>query len=341
MALVAVPSDPAQQQLQVAEGAAAAAAQVPRKSGLQAPTMLLTGHKGEVFSLEFSPDGRNVVSGSFDKQIFLWSVYGDCENWGTFSGHQNAVLQTRWSADGTQVYSCSADKSCCVWDIDKAARVKKFSGHQGVVNSIAVSRRGSPLLTSGADDGTTKLWDLRTRKCVRTFEHSYQILSVCFDDTAERIFAGSLDDTIRVFDIRRGEEDEEMTLEGHADSVTGIDLSADGTRLASTSMDNTVAVWDVQQFCNAESRCIGVLQGASHNFEKNLLRVRWGMKDKMLAAASADRQMYIWNMHDDGKLMYRLPGHMGSVNDVAFHPEEPIVGSCSSDRRIFLGELSD
>lgn len=40
------------------------------------------------------------------------------------------------------------------------------------------------------------------------------------------------------------------------------------------------------------------------------------------------------------KLLYKLPGHMGSVNDVDFHPREPIVASGSSDQRIYLGELN-
>jgi Prp8 binding protein len=38
-------------------------------------------------------------------------------------------------------------------------------------------------------------------------------------------------------------------------------------------------------------------------------------------------------------MLYKLPGHNGSVNDVQFHPNEPIVGSASSDRTLFLGEL--
>ena len=39
------------------------------------------------------------------------------------------------------------------------------------------------------------------------------------------------------------------------------------------------------------------------------------------------------------KILYRLPGHNGSVNEVVFHPKEPIIASASSDRTIFLGEI--
>jgi hypothetical protein len=40
---------------------------------------------------------------------------------------------------------------------------------------------------------------------VHTFEHSYQILSVAFDGSGERIFAGTLDDGIMVFDLKERE----------------------------------------------------------------------------------------------------------------------------------------
>ena len=39
--------------------------------------------------------------------------------------------------------------------------------------------------------------------------------------------------------------------------------------------------------------------------------------------------------------MYKLPGHLGSVNDVDFHRMEPIVLSASNDKQIYLGEFDD
>lgn len=57
-----------------------------------------------------------------------------------------------------------------------------------------------------------------------------------------------------------------------------------------------------------------------------------------MTAGSSDRSVYIWDA-SSRKLLYKLPGHNGSVNEVAFHPKEPIVGSGSSDKTIFLGEL--
>jgi len=313
-----------------------------RKSGLLAPTMLLTGHDAEVFAVEFSPDGRHLVSGGFDKQLLVWNTYGECENFCVLKGHTNAVLELHWSPEGNQVYSCSADMSVAVWDVEQGKRVKKLSGHSAIVNSVQPSRRGSPMLVSGGDDGTVKLWDLRIRRCVHTFEHQYQMLAVHFDDTSDRVFAGSLDNNIYVFDVRKRGEEPMMTLEGHADNVTGLSVSASGNWLLSNSMDQTIRMWDIRSyFAGATSeRCSHVLQGATHNFEKNLLRVRWSPDDKFATAGSADRFVNIWDMRSKS-LVYKLPGHNGSVTECAFHPKEPIIASASSDKTLYLGELGD
>eukprot|EP00396_MALV-II-16_sp_LP-1_P000111 gene111-338_t len=298
--------------------------QVPaelRKSGLQGPTMRLSGHDGEVFGCEFSPDGRHLASASFDNKIYLWNVYGEAENYGKLEGHANAVLEVHWSPDGTHLFSCSADKSVCVWDAETGQRVKKLNGHTAIVNSM-------------------QLWDLRIRRCVHSFDHGYQILACTFDDTAEKIFAGSLDNTVRVWDCRTRKEEELYVLEGHNDSITGISLSPDGEKLVTNAMDKSVRIWDVRPFVgDEENRCLNVLQGGQHNYEKNLLRCRWSADGKMIGAGSSDKNVYLWNSAT-GQLAYALPGHHGSVNDVCFHPKENIICSASSDRTLFMGELS-
>ncbi len=63
--------------------------------------------------------------------------------------------------------------------------------------------------------------------------------------------------------------------------------------------------------------------GHSHNFEKNLLRVAWSPDSQLISAGSGDKFLYIWEF-ESSKIAYKLPGHTGSINDVDFHPNEPI-----------------
>lgn len=75
-----------------------------------------------------------------------------------------------------------------------------------------------------------------------------------------------------------------------------------------------------------------------HNFEQNLLKANWSSDGLLVASGSSDRMVYIWDT-TTRDLKYLLPGHNGCVNEVSFHPKEPIIASCGSDRKIYLGEI--
>lgn len=224
------------------------------------------------------------------------------------------------------------------WDAETGEPVKKLAEHSAVVNSVCPARRGAPLLVSGSDDGTVRVWDLRTRKSVHRMvsENAFAVTAVAFGEGQETVYSGGLDNELHAWDLRTGEVS--MTLEGHTDTVTGLALSPDGSFLLSNAMDNTLRVWDVRPFAPPE-RCVKVMTGHAHNFEKNLLRCAWSPDGKKVSAGSADRNTYIWTV-ETASLEYKLPGHKGSVNEVVFHPSEPIVGSASNDSTMFLGELA-
>ena len=80
------------------------------------------------------------------------------------------------------------------------------------------------------------------------------------------------------------------------------------------------------------------MTGAQHNFEKNLIKCSWNHDDTLVTAGSADRFAYVWET-ETGRMVQRLGGHHGSVNEVDFHPTRNILASASSDKTIFLGDL--
>ncbi|TRZ01125.1 hypothetical protein DNTS_007850 [Danionella cerebrum] len=283
----------------------------PRSSSLQAPIMLLSGHEGEVYCCKFHPNGATLASSGYDRLILMWNVYGDCDNFATLKGHSGAVMELHYNTDGSLLFSASTDKMVSVWDSETGERVKRLKGH------------------------TSFLWDIRKKASVHTFQNTYQVLSVTFNDTSDQIISGGIDNDIKVWDLRQNKLI--YSMQGHGDSVTGLSLSADGSYLLSNSMDNSVRVWDIRPFAPKE-RCVKIFQGNVHNFEKNLLRCCWSPDGSKIAAGSADRFVYIWDT-TSRRILYKLPGHAGSVNEVAFHPDEPIVLSGSSDKRLYVGEI--
>uniref|UniRef100_M4BWC5 Uncharacterized protein n=1 Tax=Hyaloperonospora arabidopsidis (strain Emoy2) TaxID=559515 RepID=M4BWC5_HYAAE len=308
-----------------------------RTSKLLAPTMLLSGHSAAVYSLKFSPSGQHLASSSFDRSILLWNVYGECRNYNVLSGHKNAVLEVQWTYDSAQLVSASADKTLGLWDAESGRRVKKFMGHTSVINSCCPVSSGPTLIVSGSDDRTLKLWDVRSKRAVKSLETEYQVTAVCFLADNSRVVAGGLDGDINLWDLRKDKV--ATVLQGHADIVTSVSLSPNGAFLLSNAMDSTVRKWDVRPFVDGE-RLKTTFMGAKHSFDRTLIRCGWSADMRFVASGSADRYVYIWDA-ETGNLRYLLPGHTGSVNEATFHPIEPIVGSCSSDKNIYLGELAE
>lgn len=312
----------------------------PRSSSLQAPIMLLTGHGGELFASRFSPNGDYIASGGFDQKILLWNVYGDCENFSTLKGHTGAIMDLYFSTDVNYLFSCSTDKTVRFWDMDTGRCIRKFKGHNGIVNSINPARRGPTIVVSGGDDGLILLNDIRSKNPVQTIKNlnNYQVTAVTFNDNSTQVISGGIDNTIKQWDLRRGLIN---VMEGHEETISDISLSPDGRHIVSNSMDCTARVWDIQPFATGH-RCVKILGGdrKAHqsNFENNLIKTAWSPDAKRIAIGSSDRFTYVYDLATS-KIEYKLPGHQGSVNAVDFHPQELILLSASSDKRIYLGEL--
>lgn len=326
---------PKQNQIALTGQGGAIQALPQRTSSLEAPIMLLSGHEGEVFTTRFHPSGETLASAGFDRLIYLWNVYGDCENFAVLKGHTGAVMELHFSLDGSTMFTASTDKTLGIWDFETGTRIKKLKGHSSFVNSCFPSRRGPQYIVSGADDCTVKLWDTRKRGCAQTFQNIYQVTAVSFNDTSDQILSGGIDNEIKVWDLRKN--DVLYKMSGHTDTVTCLRLSPDGSFILSNAMDNTVRMWDIRPFAPLE-RCLKVFTGAQHNFEKNLIKCSWSPDGLMISSGSADRFVYVWDTNSR-RILYKLPGHDGSVNDVDFHPNELILMSCGSDKKIYLGEL--
>lgn len=80
----------------------------------------LKGHKHAVASVAFSPDGKRVISGSYDMTIRVWDAKTGEVVIGPLEGHQNRVHSVAVSPNGKQLVSGSEDRTIRVWDLAAA-----------------------------------------------------------------------------------------------------------------------------------------------------------------------------------------------------------------------------
>ncbi|EHA58226.1 hypothetical protein MCOR27_009824 [Pyricularia oryzae] len=308
----------------------------PRLSSLQAPLMELSGHSGEIFCAKFNSAGQYIASGSMDRSILLWRANGDCENYGILSGHRGAILDLQWSRDSDIIFSASADMHLASWDLTTGERIRRYVGHEEVINSLDISKRGEEILFSGSDDGTIGIWDPRKKHAADYIESDFPVTAVAISEAGNEIYSGGIDNDIKVWDVRK--KAVVYNMAGHRDTITTLKVSPDSQSLLSYAMDSTARTWDIRPFAPTE-RHIRTFDGAPMGIEKNLVRGGWDKEGKRVAMGAADGTVVIWS-NETGKLTYKLPGHKAAVNCVEFSPgTEPLILSGSSDKTLLVGEL--
>jgi WD40 repeat protein/serine/threonine protein kinase len=132
-------------------------------------------HRGPVFTVAFSPDGRTCLTGSGDKTARLWDV-ATGKPIGAPMAHRGEVTAAAFSPDGKAILTGSREDipsastrpvgdergEARLWDAATGKPLAPPITHRGGVRRVAFSPDGSRFLTMTANE--THLWDAATGK---------------------------------------------------------------------------------------------------------------------------------------------------------------------------------
>uniref|UniRef100_A0A8C1YP11 ATG16 autophagy related 16-like 1 (S. cerevisiae) n=1 Tax=Cyprinus carpio TaxID=7962 RepID=A0A8C1YP11_CYPCA len=283
-------------------------------------------HDGEVNAVRFSPGSRLLATGGMDRRVKLWEVVsGRCEPKGALTGSNAGITSIEFDSAGSYLLAASNDFASRIWTVDDLRLRHTLTGHSGKVLSARFLLDNTRIV-SGSYDRTLKLWDLRSKVCMKTvFAGSSCNDIVC---TEQCVMSGHFDKKIRFWDIRSESIVRELELLGR---VTSLDLNHDRTELLSCSRDDLVKIIDlrsiaVRQTFNAQGFKCG----------SDFTRVTFSPDGSYVAAGSADGVLYIWNVLT-GKLDKTLDkGHSSAINSVSWSPSGAYVASVEKGSKAVL-----
>jgi predicted nucleic acid-binding Zn-ribbon protein len=244
----------------------------------------MDGHQGMVMSLALTPDGRYVVSGSWDGTVQEWDLQSG-ESY-QLTTHKNGAWSVAMTADGRYVISGGGDGKVRVWNREQGKEEKWLDAHKGPVWAVAVTPDGR-YVVSGGGDKTIRVWDWRNNMTQELTGHDGVIRSVAVTPDARYVVSGSSDNTVRVWSRETGKE--VRKLEGHTDVVTSVAVTPTGRFVISGSHDKTVRVWNLRT--GEEVRKLG----EHENFVMTVVVTPDG---RFVLSGGADNTVRVWYIGD-------------------------------------------
>jgi WD40 repeat protein len=287
----------------------------------------LRGHTRTVCAVAFSPDGR-LASGGFDQTIKLWDLATGQEAL-TLRGHFDAVWKLAFSPDGYQLVSASHDMTVRVWDANPSQGLADSAwltlrGHQGSVRGVAFSPDGRSLASAGLDK-TVKVWDAWTGKELTTLHAHHAVVGVAFSPDGKQLAAGGAA-MLKTWDTTTWKEVRSFP---RPLNVAGVAFSPPDARfLAAAGADEAGKVVWIFNATNGQE----IHRLRDHNWL--IHDVAFDPTGQVVASASADRTVHIWDVQAGKELLTLQPKHAGGVTTVAFSPDGNYLASGGMDRTV-------
>lgn len=290
----------------------------------------LVGHSDRVLSVDFSPDGKLLASGSADGEIKLWDI-GNQTEMRSLRGHSGLINSLDFSPSGKLLASGSSDQTVKLWDIKNGVSIWTLTGHTDTVSCVAFSPDGK-VLASGSWDGTVKLWDPQRGSLIYTLSLGEPVSALAFSSNGEILGAGSWIGNLKLWEISSGREIQGLFSDDFDVPVAPITVVPSYWWFAeSGTFYGLLTSW---------STGLGKALTAERLADRALIYIGSVGKGvlRILVIGSWDGAIYIWDRWKTGKI-WHLAGHTWYISSMSISPDEKILATGSWDKTVKLWDI--
>jgi hypothetical protein len=200
------------------------------------------------------------------------------------------------------------------------------AAHLSIVEAMAFSPDGKYLASGSFQE--VSLWDVQTgqlRHKITGFAD--RVVALAFSNDSKRLATGggapTEDGEIKVFEVPSWKLVCDIK-NGHSDTVYGVSISPDGTKLATCSADKYVKVFELPS-----GKYVKTFEGHTHH----VLDVGWKNDGKKLASAGADNVVKVWD-YEKGEKERDINAHQKQVTRLLFLGKTNQFATVSGDAQV-------
>ncbi|KAF0691903.1 Aste57867_16942 [Aphanomyces stellatus] len=290
----------------------------------------IRAHATEVNSVCFSGSGKVAFTASSDGTVRAWDSYS-CQAKADYRGlgMSQPLICVRVSEDGELVLGTGCDRICQVWRVGTGRIAHTLLGHKGKVYAAEFMLDPSNEVLTGGADRSIRVWDVTSGRNLKTFS----CRSTCNDlavAVGGQIASAHQDGAVRFWDARTKNPVHELN-DLHADQITSVSFTRDGTKVLTNSRDNTLQLLDTRTY-----EVLGQYAAPSYVCGFNWSKAAVTPDGQYIAAGSTTGSVLIWDAATKAVWRENKDTHTGAVVGCMWSPNGQMLASCDKNGCLVL-----
>ena len=275
--------------------------------------LALVSHRDEVNTVQFSSDGRQLLTASADGTARTWdSATGSPQH--VLDVHGADVVTATYAAGGRLIATASA-AGAQIWDAASGDEIAHLPG-EGDELAMRLSLDGRYALTPASQSGDAWLWRLSPRRRVATLRRAGDLTFALFSRDGRRVLTVDANDRTTVWTTPRGRP----VARFGAQVLTDVDISSDGRRVVIAERSGRARVWDV-----ASGRMTAQLRNGD-----SLRTSLFDRSGRYVVTGDVSGVARVWSV-ESGQALAVLRGHTAAIARARFSPDGTHVATASVD----------